>query len=542
MVWVPKAQIAIANDLVTASLALDPGSQTRAAFQAIANALVSAALQADPTLAASVSATAQAAAVQKVGEAIIANDLIKGSDIRIPTSSFVAGVSIALLAAGDRYTFLTANDVDGAPTPHAAKLISKSIGMTVENAEGVSVAMLAAGDRFTFLTANDVDGGPTEHAAKLIAEYARPFLAIPDDSGTPTAYIPEVSSGDIYVTDLSSGQRSKLTTGAAATGEPEVVGSGVLFPTSAGRRWVPVTGGEVGPIFPTTEIVCRGDSHVSGFAGNGTNINTVLATELGVAVTSDGHGGWGSSDIALNAGAITALLTVTGNQIPASGAVTITSKVPSLGWRTFGGTTVINIPGILRAPSGDIPGSFRFDAATRLHTFVRTTGGVAVDCPPGTPFTSGNGHRDKTQIIWCGANDVPYGTDAEAAYSVYLANVAAMVNRQSSLAKRSLILSMPTGSQNYRGSNWHTRVTTANSRLATLYPDTYVDVRRHLIDFGLAEAGITPTTADLYSIERDTIPPSLLADDQTHLLAPGLTIVANLAAARMRALGWYPEG
>ena len=117
----------------------------------------------------------------------------------------------------------------------------------------------------------------------------------------------------------------------------------------------------------------------------------------------------------------------------------------------------------------------------------------------------------------------------------------ALVRYQSSLAKRSLVLSIITGAQNYNTSTWYRRVVAANARLAEIYGDTFIDDRRYLIDHGLADAGITPTAADQYSIDRDTIPPSLLADDLTHLLAPGLTIRANLAVARMRQLGWYPN-
>lgn len=59
MPWKPKAQIAFANDLITASLALDPNSETRAALEQISEALLEAAVAADPTLVATVGQAVQ---------------------------------------------------------------------------------------------------------------------------------------------------------------------------------------------------------------------------------------------------------------------------------------------------------------------------------------------------------------------------------------------------------------------------------------------------------------------------------------------------
>lgn len=72
MVWTPKAQITLANDLITATLVLDEDSQSRAAIQSIADALITAAIAADPTLAANVIAAADAA----VADALAAESIV----------------------------------------------------------------------------------------------------------------------------------------------------------------------------------------------------------------------------------------------------------------------------------------------------------------------------------------------------------------------------------------------------------------------------------------------------------------------------------
>lgn len=74
MPWMPEAEIALANDLVTASLVLEEGSDTREAIQAIASALITNALQADPNLAANLTTVAATLVQQRIA----AEDLVSG--------------------------------------------------------------------------------------------------------------------------------------------------------------------------------------------------------------------------------------------------------------------------------------------------------------------------------------------------------------------------------------------------------------------------------------------------------------------------------
>ncbi|KTS09027.1 hypothetical protein [Microbacterium testaceum] len=95
--WIAKAEIAFANDLITASLALDPDSGTRAAFQLIADSLISGAIAADPTLAANVTQ----AAVSAVGAELAGRSIPTGARQVTPRNQKAAiwGAAGRVLAA-----------------------------------------------------------------------------------------------------------------------------------------------------------------------------------------------------------------------------------------------------------------------------------------------------------------------------------------------------------------------------------------------------------------------------------------------------------
>lgn len=74
-----------------------------------------------------------------------------------------------------------------------------------------------------------------------------------------------------------------------------------------------------------------------------------------------------------------------------------------------------------------------------------------------------------------------------------------------------------------------------NADLATAYGSKFLDVRRELIDNGLAIAGITPTAQDNTDIANDVIPTSLRSD-VLHLNTAGYGVVASLVNTKLGAL------
>jgi hypothetical protein len=466
------------------------------------------------------------AAAEAATEAV---DVALNASPRIPTFRYYPGHAAVILDGAGKPTFMDANSRDGGPSRQAAKLIGHSVGVEHVEWPGHSVSLVDAAGRATFMDANDTNGAPTDHAAQLIAGAVEPYIG-GSGGGAPAAaeFILEMSSGSLYSNSLVTQRRTRLTTGLTIIGTPTISGSMAVFSTSGGLFWVPLEGGTVERVVPSKNWVGRGDSMMNGAAGEGVNLLTTLASILQVEAFNDGHGGYGSLDVAVNAGAEIPQFTVADNMIPTSGAVEILNVSPTDGWRGFGGNSVIRIDGRLAG----VAGQMEYTTATGVRRFIRNSSGSATACPPGTSFfPDGTGYRDRTQVIWVGRNNISYP-------NAILRDVKAMVDYQTALLPRTLVLGVCTSIDEIVGTSGYNRIATINNALAAVYGDRFLDIRRYLIDNGLADAGLTPTDADREAIANDTIPPQLLHSDGLHLLRPGLIVVGTRVAARAVSLGW----
>ncbi|MFG1206995.1 SGNH/GDSL hydrolase family protein [Xanthobacter flavus] len=279
-------------------------------------------------------------------------------------------------------------------------------------------------------------------------------------------------------------------------------------------------------LFPSTSrIVCWGDSMTAGAGGSGTTYPGVLASLLpGKTVSNLGIGGQTSTQIAARQGGVPIKVTVDGNSIPASGGVAVTAKSVNILYNSsnYVGTSTGKLAGTAGTMSTDTAGNWMF---------TRAASGSAVDCPPDTVFypDTATTFESDTAIIWAGRNNAVANTVRN--------DVIAMVDRLKPLNKRVLVVSVCNGSGETSGTSAYRNIAAVNAELARYFGDQFVDVRRYLIDFGLAEAGITPTSQDTSDIAGDTIPVSLRYDG-VHLLGPGYTVEANLLNRVLRAKGW----
>lgn len=284
-------------------------------------------------------------------------------------------------------------------------------------------------------------------------------------------------------------------------------------------------------LFPSTDIACWGDSMTAGAGGGGTTYPGVLATLLpGRTVTNLGVGGQVSMQIAARQGGRQIKLSVTGDAIPASGGVLITARNINPLYNSGGYTG--SMAGTLAGVAGVLSSTDAATDAEAVWTFTRNASGSAVACPPDTVFIPDTASQNeaKTIIIWSGRNGA-------GPNSIVRDDVISMVDRLTPKDKRFLVLSICNGAGETVGTSGYNSIARTNAELARHFGDRYVDVRRYLIDFGLAEAGITPTTQDSADIAGDTLPASLRADN-VHLLGPGYTITGNLVARVLRAKGW----
>lgn len=122
---------------------------------------------------------------------------------------------------------------------------------------------------------------------------------------------------------------------------------------------------------------------VAGYLGN-------------IQYTNLGKSGWSSSDIAVRQGGIDPIVTVTGDMIPASGPVTITSFSPNTSYRSNG-----TGPFFWSVVLCGVAGQLIHYLDTNTWTFTRTTSGDPVPCPAGSILhcTTGDAYRDRIAIF-----------------------------------------------------------------------------------------------------------------------------------------------
>lgn len=73
-------------------------------------------------------------------------------------------------------------------------------------------------------------------------------------------------------------------------------------------------------------------------------------------------------------------------------------------------------------------------------------------------------------------------------------------------------------------------VTAYNARLAALYPNNYLDIRKALVDYGIS-------ISDANSLAYDS-PPSTYQPTDVHLNTAGRTFCANAIVTKLRAMGY----
>jgi lysophospholipase L1-like esterase len=264
------------------------------------------------------------------------------------------------------------------------------------------------------------------------------------------------------------------------------------------------------------------------------------ATDLGIPWTQGGIGGQTSTEIAIRQGGFQPQVTVTANQIPATGGVSATvAQTTSLKAASF------SFPGVLYADQGDgttvaVPGRMSHDAAG-VWTFTRTDDGDVIACAAGSVFvgSEGVGHEGDIQTIWAGRNNL---STADTSLAVAIRDVDLMVRHLRVGNSRYLIFPPVTSTGETTGTANHDAVTAATAVLAQRHADHFFDLRGWLISYGLQLAGMTPTPTDLGDIGGDTIPTSLraLTGDGLHLSAAGYTLVRHKVEQLIAERGYLP--
>lgn len=293
------------------------------------------------------------AAATAVAAEIGQQDLVLGSDGRLPLIAQTLNHLAVILDAARNETWLGARISDGGPTDWAMHHLTQRLGVLQLNAPGYLFALADANRNLTDLAIRETDGQLADFVIerlkpRILADFQMPDQRIYAD----TKY---VAGTDVYPVKADASRVAGFGSSSMARIDAEF---GALF------------------------------------------------SSKGAAYYAGGKGSEMAEHIAARLGSVPALVTVEGGSIPASGAVAITtSNVPLINAiRPYTGTLA------------GVPGTFGYRADPASFIFTRTTAGAVTPVPAGTPFIAdASSYRDATVLLWMGKNNMHLADGADTA-------------------------------------------------------------------------------------------------------------------------------
>lgn len=163
------------------------------------------------------------------------------------------------------------------------------------------------------------------------------------------------------------------------------------------------------------------------------------------------------------------------------------------------------------------------------YYFSRSENGESVIVSRPTPLITHamKSLRDNINIIWLGTNG---GFTTSAGL---IENIEAMIDYMTPINKKYIVFGI-----HHLVSTVTETFETIEKNMAMHFGRHYINQRKYMIEYGLSDAGITPTVEDTTAISQGKIPPSLLYDD-VHYNDKGYNIIATLASERGKELGYW---
>ena len=277
-------------------------------------------------------------------------------------------------------------------------------------------------------------------------------------------------------------------------------------------------------------IAAWGDSLTGGAGASGGAAQyprvAAAAYDPNRSILNLGIGGQTSTAIAARQGGVAVYLTVAGNQVPASGPVSITVK--SVGGSADNNAGPITDQGtqVLMGWLAGVYGTLSRDGSWN-YTFTRAVAGSAVACPSLSRFVPELAvtMRRRTQWLWLGRNGVASGSSQTVEQDIAAA-VAYLGHG------RYLVGSILTSASDNAGSV--AAIEARNATLSATYGPRFVDVLQAL------KSANDGSLDDLSDIASGWVPRSLRSDN-VHLNDAGYAVVATTfksANDAMELVGW----
>lgn len=290
----------------------------------------------------------------------------------------------------------------------------------------------------------------------------------------------------------------------------------------------------LGKMTNTVTVACYGDSLTQGNQDGTGNTYPKYLTALLLnqcIVINRGSGGDSSREIASRQGGVG--LYVQPFTIPATTtAVEIFLKC-AYGSNTYFFPARQNISTLSTVYINGVKGKITYSGSASSQSgehhyyFTRSEAGDAVEIiRPTLVKTNGYDSRYYTQIIWAGTNDRPTLEKLKESTIPTIDNMIKFLHTD-----RYLVVGLTSKS-------YMSEIEEINEYMKKYYGNKFVNLRDYILEYGLEDAGITPTSQDNIDIENGEMPTSL-RNDSVHFNAKGYQIVANCIYQQGKILGYW---
>ena len=273
----------------------------------------------------------------------------------------------------------------------------------------------------------------------------------------------------------------------------------------------------IGQTAPVTDMIFWGDSLTAGAGGGGTTYCAVCAGLLGKSYKNCGVGGETEQTIAARQGGNN-LVIPAGN---VNGNYSFSQMLDETGkqilpLRQGTGSNTVN-PVLINGQSCTL------SLSDETYTISGYTGTLSFATP--ALFSGFSVYGDIT-VIFVGTNGLGSNTVAER-----ISYIQSMISR---IGRKYVVMGISYGNNTDRAAD--------DAAMREAFGNHFFPTRKMLVNYGLAVAGITPTTQDNTDIASGTVPTSLRSD-HVHLNASGYTALGTMLASFIVGLGYadYPS-
>lgn len=189
--------------------------------------------------------------------------------------------------------------------------------------------------------------------------------------------------------------------------------------------------------------------------------------------------------------------------------------------------TIAGIEGVLTLSYNSRTEQYRY-------YFARSSAGEETLIPRGTlvETASVDQYRDYIHVVWIGTFGEVRNPDD------LVSQVKTLLSRQAQNPERYIVLGVCTVDGNHSVAYLNSFDTT----MMQAFGNRYINIRKYLIEDGLADAGISPTYQDTNRLNSGLVPSSFLATNGSlELNGKAYALIGKLVYSRMESLGYFSE-